>query len=194
MLFDAEAETFRKAGIRIGLDRAEEEEALLFESLSQFGIQRRNDALEMARLYAVLHAFADCEIIAHTRATLDITGIDAVMRAVEDASPDLIINCAAFNHVDEAESRQTEAFAVNALAVRTLGTFLGATYADLFPQNVGRFVLDGVLDPALTAEQINLGQAQGFEQATRSFVADCARNSDCPLGSTVPLRSSQSTE
>lgn len=69
---------------------------------------------------AVLRAFADCEIIAHTRATLDITGIDAVMRAVKDASPDLIINCAAFNHVDEAESRQTEAFAVNALAVRTL--------------------------------------------------------------------------
>lgn len=57
MLFDSEAERFRKAGIRIGLDRAEEEEALLFEALSQFGIQRRNDALEMARLYAVLHAF-----------------------------------------------------------------------------------------------------------------------------------------
>lgn len=57
MLFDAEAERFRRAGIRIGLDRAEQEEALLLEALSQFGIQRRNDALEMARLYAVLHAF-----------------------------------------------------------------------------------------------------------------------------------------
>ena len=27
-------------------------------------------------------------------------------------------------------------------------------------------VLDGVIDPALTAEQINLGQAKGFELAT----------------------------
>jgi hypothetical protein len=70
MLFDAEAETFRKAGIRIGLDRAEEEEALLFEALSQVGIHRRTDALEMARLYAVLHAFEN-EIRALVRDTLE---------------------------------------------------------------------------------------------------------------------------
>ncbi len=68
---------------------------------------------------------------------------------------------------------------------KSYGTFLGATYAGLFPGNVGRMVLDGVLDPALTSEQINLGQAKGFEQATRAFVADCATKSSCPLGSTV---------
>jgi hypothetical protein len=70
MLFDAEAERFRKAGIRIGLDRSEPEEALLLEALSQFGIQRRNDALEMARLYAVLHAFEN-EIRRLVKETLD---------------------------------------------------------------------------------------------------------------------------
>lgn len=70
MLFDAEAELFRKAGIKIGLDRAEDEEALLFEALAQFGIQRRNDALEMARLYAVLHAFEN-EIRRLVKDTLD---------------------------------------------------------------------------------------------------------------------------
>jgi len=69
---------------------------------------------------AMLRAFADCEITAHTRATLDITDIGSVRRAIDKASPDLIINCAAFNRVDEAESRPTEAFAVNAFAVRTL--------------------------------------------------------------------------
>ena len=68
---------------------------------------------------------------------------------------------------------------------KSYGTFLGATYAELFPQNVGRLVLDGALDPALTSEQINLGQALGFEQATRAFVADCATQESCPLGSTV---------
>ena len=68
---------------------------------------------------------------------------------------------------------------------KSYGTFLGATYAELFPRNVGRLVLDGALDPALTSEQISLGQAKGFEQATRAFVADCARTSSCPLGSTV---------
>ena len=68
---------------------------------------------------------------------------------------------------------------------KSYGTFLGATYAELFPRSVGRMVLDGALDPALTSEQISLGQAKGFEQATRAFVADCALESSCPLGSTV---------
>lgn len=68
---------------------------------------------------------------------------------------------------------------------KSYGTYLGATYAELFPANVGRMVLDGVLDPALTSAQVSLGQAKGFEQATRAFVADCARKSSCPLGSTV---------
>ncbi|WP_426563860.1 alpha/beta hydrolase [Angustibacter sp. McL0619] len=68
---------------------------------------------------------------------------------------------------------------------KSYGTFLGASYADLFPQNIGRMVLDGAIDPSLTSEQIDLGQAKGFEQATRSFVADCVSSSGCPLGSTV---------
>lgn len=68
---------------------------------------------------------------------------------------------------------------------KSYGTLLGATYAELFPRNVGRMVLDGVLDPALTSEQVNLGQAVGFEQATRAFVRDCSRLADCPLGSTL---------
>jgi dTDP-4-dehydrorhamnose reductase len=59
-------------------------------------------------------------VVAHTRATLDVTDIDAVRRAVDQASPDLFINCAAFNRVDDAESRPADAFAVNAFAVRTL--------------------------------------------------------------------------
>ncbi len=68
---------------------------------------------------------------------------------------------------------------------KSYGTFLGATYAQEFPTNVGRMVLDGALDPALTSEEVDLGQAKGFEQATRSFVADCVKGRDCPLGSDV---------
>ena len=51
------------------------------------------------------------------------------------------------------------------------GTLLGATYADLFPHNVRRMVLDGALDPTLTNEQLNLGQARGFETALTAYVA-----------------------
>ena len=68
---------------------------------------------------------------------------------------------------------------------KSYGTFLGATYAQLFPRNVGRMVLDGAIDPSLTADQVNLGQAKGFEQATRAFVADCVKQRGCPLGSDV---------
>ncbi|MFD5158034.1 alpha/beta hydrolase [Streptomyces hawaiiensis] len=62
------------------------------------------------------------------------------------------------------------------------GTFLGATYAGLFPQRAGRLVLDGAMDPSLPARRLNLEQTAGFETAFRSFAKDCVRQADCPLG------------
>ncbi|WP_372337710.1 alpha/beta hydrolase [Streptomyces sp. MK5] len=62
------------------------------------------------------------------------------------------------------------------------GTFLGATYAGLFPDRAGRLVLDGAMDPSLTARRLNLDQTAGFETAFQSFAKDCVRRSDCPLG------------
>ena len=64
---------------------------------------------------------------------------------------------------------------------KSYGTYLGAWYAELFPQRVGRFVLDGVLDPALSSEEVNAGQAAGFEVALRSYVQGCLGDDDCPL-------------
>jgi pimeloyl-ACP methyl ester carboxylesterase len=68
---------------------------------------------------------------------------------------------------------------------KSYGTFLGATYADLFPETVGRFVLDGVVAPDLTTTEVNLGQAKGFERATRRWAAYCAAEGDCPLGTSA---------
>ncbi|MGI5436872.1 alpha/beta hydrolase [Streptomyces shenzhenensis] len=62
------------------------------------------------------------------------------------------------------------------------GTFLGATYAGLFPGRAGRLVLDGALDPSLSARQLNLEQTKGFETAFQAFAEDCVRQADCPLG------------
>ncbi|WP_153813596.1 alpha/beta hydrolase [Streptomyces sp. SUK 48] len=62
------------------------------------------------------------------------------------------------------------------------GTFLGATYAGLFPSRVGRVVLDGALDPSLDSRTVNLEQARGFETAFQAFTRDCLRRTDCPLG------------
>jgi pimeloyl-ACP methyl ester carboxylesterase len=62
------------------------------------------------------------------------------------------------------------------------GTLLGANYATYFPENVGRFVLDGVVDPTSAPEQDSINQLKGFEAAMRSYLADCIENvSDCPF-------------
>ena len=57
LLFEAEATQFQAAGIKIGADQTETEERLLAEALSPFPVNLRNNALEMARLYAVLFSF-----------------------------------------------------------------------------------------------------------------------------------------
>nr|WP_081379580.1 alpha/beta hydrolase [Actinomyces oris] len=61
------------------------------------------------------------------------------------------------------------------------GTYLGATYAELFPANTGRMVLDGALDPSLTYNERRQGQALGFERALRNYVAWCQSGQNCPL-------------
>lgn len=70
LLFESEADVFRRAGINVGLDTQASEEQLLLEALAAFGVKRRNDALEMARLYAVVHAFEN-EVRSLIRDTLD---------------------------------------------------------------------------------------------------------------------------
>ncbi|WP_427133872.1 alpha/beta hydrolase [Pseudarthrobacter sp. S9] len=65
------------------------------------------------------------------------------------------------------------------------GTLLGSTYASLFPDNVGRMVLDGALDPSLSYEELTSGQARAFEKAISAYVANCQQDKGCPLsGST----------
>lgn len=61
------------------------------------------------------------------------------------------------------------------------GTRIGAVYAELFPENVGKLVLDGAVDPSLTGVELALGQAQGFEKALTSYVANCTESVVCPL-------------
>lgn len=69
LMFEAEASRFQTAGIQIGADAAASEKRLLDDALAPFGVQRRNSALEMARLYAVIHCFEN-EIRAFIRETL----------------------------------------------------------------------------------------------------------------------------
>lgn len=69
-MFESEANRFQSAGIQVGADQGQAEERLLSEALSPFGVTRRNLALEMARLYAVLHCFEN-EVRSLIRETLE---------------------------------------------------------------------------------------------------------------------------
>lgn len=70
LMFEAEATRFQSAGIQVGADTAQAEERLLSAALSPFNVTTRNNALEMARLYSVLHCFEN-EVRALIRETLE---------------------------------------------------------------------------------------------------------------------------
>jgi hypothetical protein len=57
LLFEAEAEEFRTAGIRIGADSKNIEKSLLEETIAPFPIALRNEALTMTRIYTLLYCF-----------------------------------------------------------------------------------------------------------------------------------------
>ena len=64
---------------------------------------------------------------------------------------------------------------------KSYGTYLGTLYAELFPENVGRLVLDGAVDPNSDNRETTLGQAIGFESALDSFISDCLKSRTCAL-------------
>jgi pimeloyl-ACP methyl ester carboxylesterase len=67
---------------------------------------------------------------------------------------------------------------------KSYGTYIGALYADQFPDRVGRLILDGAVDPSLTGREFALGQAGGIETALTAYLTWCIDSGDCPLGAT----------
>jgi dTDP-4-dehydrorhamnose reductase len=71
------------------------------------------------------------DVVALARRDLDITDADAVRRAIHDAQPAAILNCAAWTDVDGAEAHEEEATAVNGTAVGHLADAAAQTGAHL---------------------------------------------------------------
>jgi dTDP-4-dehydrorhamnose reductase len=86
-----------------------------------------------------------------TRADLDLTDHEAVMRVVTAARPSVIVNCAAYNQVDAAEDHVADAFAVNAFAVDSLTRAASAAGATLVHYSTD-FVFDGAADRPYTED------------------------------------------
>jgi len=62
---------------------------------------------------------------------------------------------------------------------QSYGTLLGLTYASLFPTHVRAMVLDSVIDPALSFDQMTAGQAAGFEGVLDDFFSWCVSTPSC---------------
>jgi pimeloyl-ACP methyl ester carboxylesterase len=61
------------------------------------------------------------------------------------------------------------------------GTLLGAVYATLYPDRVRTMVLDGAVDPTLSAMETATQQAEGLERGLDEFFADCADDVGCAI-------------
>jgi dTDP-4-dehydrorhamnose reductase len=60
------------------------------------------------------------EVVPLTRAEVDLARPETVRQALHALRPDVVVNCAAYNLVDRAESEPETAFAVNVWGVRAL--------------------------------------------------------------------------
>jgi pimeloyl-ACP methyl ester carboxylesterase len=61
------------------------------------------------------------------------------------------------------------------------GSYLGTTYAQLFPHRVGRMVLDGILDHAQGPTRLMLAEAKAMEKSFDKFASWCDASADCAL-------------
>jgi pimeloyl-ACP methyl ester carboxylesterase len=106
-------------------------------------------------------------------------------------------NGAVLKHVNSADVARDMDYIRGLLGVRKLnyygfsyGTYLGATYATLFPRRYRSMVLDGALNPDQYANDPTAGlrvQSQGFEVALGRFFQACAAQQDaCGFGGADP--------
>ena len=93
------------------------------------------------------------DVVAATRADVDLTGHAAVLEFVRRVAPAAIVNCASYNNVDEAQGRQQHAFAVNAFAPRALARAAEAIDATLIHYGTD-FVYAGTASQPYTEDDL----------------------------------------
>lgn len=111
------------------------------------------------------------EVIALTRADLDVTKPREVAAVVGAIGPDVLINCTAYNRVDDAEDEPSAALSVNAWAVRHLARAaagVGATFVHYSTD----FVFDGATDrPYVESDTPNPQSAYGASKLIGEWFA-----------------------
>jgi dTDP-4-dehydrorhamnose reductase len=98
---------------------------------------------------------------------LDITDYESVTEAVTAYRPDVIINCAAYNHVDNAEKDMITAFAVNATGPKHLAR-AAAQQKALLVHFGSDYIFDGLKESGLYTEN---DQARPLNEYGKSKLA-----------------------
>ncbi|WP_182907164.1 dTDP-4-dehydrorhamnose reductase [Microbispora sp. H13382] len=105
------------------------------------------------------------DVAALSRRDLDLCDPAAVRAAVRTEKPDVVVNCAAWTAVDEAETREREALAVNGDAVRPLAAACAGHGVTLVHLSTD-YVFDGTArTPYAEDEPVNPVNAYGRTKA-----------------------------
>ena len=109
------------------------------------------------------HALSGRDFTALSRADLDVTNLDAVRAAV--SGHDVVINASAYTKVDDAESNEADAFAVNATGAQNLAIAASESGAKLVQVSTD-YVFDGLATaPYDEATPLNPISAYGRSKA-----------------------------
>jgi dTDP-4-dehydrorhamnose reductase len=93
------------------------------------------------------------EVFATDIEELDITQLDSLNKMTEDISPDVIINCAAYTDVDNAEEEPEKAFLINGIGVRNLALVCKKLDIDLCHISTD-YVFDGTKENPYTPDDL----------------------------------------
>lgn len=85
---------------------------------------------------------------------------------------DMVSILDAYAKSDDGRSSEGDASLLNYWGM-SYGTFLGQTFASMFPDRVGRVILDGVLDPDETAKESGLEMVTQSDEAFSTFFLFC---------------------
>ncbi len=129
-------------------------------------------------------AGAGYEVLARSRADLDITDAPAVARELAASQPDVVVNCAAFTKVDACET-DPRSFAVNADAVGILADACGHRSCQLV-----QISTDFVFDGAKRAPYVEDDPTRPLSAYGRGKRGERSRRCSCPAASSSGRRGS----